>query len=104
MRRLSPMSWAKLRRRSRGYRGPDETDEGVNKSGMAAAVIHALSDSRRTSFAGNNRPSRFHSASVSKSTAPYSFPPTRTIHRSDMNKINPELGRNDSALFAAQKT
>src|SRR5205809_566417 len=87
MRKLSPMIWLKLRRRCNGWPTGGGSGGGPNNSGMVAAVVHAPSDSRRTSFIATRRPSRFHSARVSRSTGPYSFPSTRTTHRSDIGRL-----------------
>src|SRR5437762_6710047 len=54
---------------------------------MVFAAVQTLSDSRRTSFVGSKRPSRFQSASVPSSTGPYSFSPTRTSHRSAIARL-----------------
>src|SRR5207302_8641425 len=78
---------------------------GPNHSGMVLAVVQTLSVSRRTSFVGSKRPSRFQSLSVPSSTGPYSFSPTRTSHRSAIDRLiakeqlcHPERKSRDPAM------
>src|SRR5213082_1456919 len=86
MRKLSRMISPKLRRRTNGWPVCAGNGGGPNNSGMVLAVVQTLSDSRRTSFVGSKRPSRFQSLSVPSSTGPYSFSPTRTSHRSAIDR------------------
>src|SRR6266513_5278240 len=87
MRKLSRMISPKLRRRTNGWPICAGNGGGPNNSGMVLAVVQTPSDSRRTSFVGSKRPSRFQSPSVSSSTGPYSFSPTRTTHRSAIARL-----------------
>src|SRR5207237_802717 len=87
MRKLSRMISLKVRRRTNGCPVAAGSGVGLNSPGMVVALVQSLSDSRRTSFVGSKRPSRFQSPSVSRSTGPYSFSPTRTSYRSAIGRL-----------------
>src|SRR5438477_6988887 len=87
MRKLSRMISPKVRRRTNGCPVAAGGGGGSNSPGMVVALVQSLSDSRRTSFVGSKRPSCFQSPSVSRSTGPYSFSPTRTSHRSAIGRL-----------------
>src|SRR3954467_9059854 len=59
-------------------------------SGSSPAGIHCSLPAARTSFSRISRPSSFQTRSSSRSTGPYSFPCTRTIHSSGMRILTVE--------------